>query len=139
LSNSYASLDNKLLQNATVSNKTSCALVLGKALQWFTNSNDVVSNNFLPKQYKNHIKNELNKIIAVSGLLVDANDIIFNPIGQVPVIVISGDQGIVFIDVFEEFGATESMQGGQQLEVAVHAQLSAMHSHATQICCAQTT
>jgi len=115
----------------------SCALVLGKALLWFIYCNDAVSNNFLPEQYKNHIKNELNEIIVASGSLVDVNDEHFNPIRRVPVIV-SGDQGSVFIDVIEEFGGINDAVaggggGGRPATGGVHAQLTAMHSLATQI------
>ena len=53
--------------------------------------------------------------------------------------IVSGDQGSVFIDVIEEFGATNDIVaggggGGRPATGGVHAQLTAMHSLATQIC-----
>ena len=52
--------------------------------------------------------------------------------------IVSGDQGSVFIDVIEEFGATNDTVaggggGGRPATGGVHAQLTAMHSLATQI------
>jgi hypothetical protein len=113
----------------------SCALVLGKALLWFIYCNDAISNNFLPEQYKNQIKNELNEILTASGSFVDGEN--FNPIRQVPVIV-SGDQGSVFIDVIEQFGGVNDAVaggggGGRPATGGVQVQLTAMHSLATQI------
>ena len=108
----------------------SCALVLGKALLWFIYCNDAISNNFLPEQYKNQIKNELNEILTASGSFVDGEN--FNPIRQVPVIV-SGDQGSVFIDVIEQFGGVNDAVaggggGGRPATGGVQVQLTAMHS-----------
>lgn len=68
-------------------------LVLGKVHKWFIYC-DAVSHIFLPKQDKNHIKNELSKIIAASGFLVNVSDDHFNSICCVPARV-SGDQGSV--------------------------------------------
>jgi hypothetical protein len=113
----------------------SCALVLGKALLWFIYCNDAISNNFLPEQYKNQIQNELNEILTASGSFVDGDN--FNPICRVPVIV-TGDQGSVFIDVIEQLGGVDDAVaggggGGRPATGSVQAQLTAMHSLSTQI------
>jgi hypothetical protein len=78
----------------------SCALVLGKALLWFIYCNDPVTNNFLPEIFRNQVKSELSDLLTALGSpIVNEN---FNPIRRVPVVV-SSDQGSVFIDTIEEF------------------------------------
>ena len=114
----------------------SCALVLGKALLWFIYSNDAISNNFLPEEFKNRIKNNLSEILTASGSPppVDGD---FNPIRRVPVVV-SGDQGSVFIDTVDGFvdasdPTVAGVGGGGRPATGIHAQLLALHSLATQI------
>jgi hypothetical protein len=114
----------------------SCALVLGKALLWFIYCNDPVTNNFLPEIFRNRVKSELSDLLTASGSpIVDEN---FNPIRRVPVVV-SGDQGSVFIDTIEEFvdDAITTVAGvgggGRPAAGGIHAQLLAIHSLTTQI------
>jgi hypothetical protein len=75
----------------------SCALALGKAPLWFIYANDAISNNFLPDKFKNRIKNNLSETLTASGSPIVVDDNNFNPIRQVLLVVISGDQGSVFI------------------------------------------
>ena len=115
----------------------SCALVLGKALLWFIFSNSTVANNFLPENFQARIKKELLEILTASGSPPDDEN--FNPIRRVPVVV-SGDQGSVFIDTIEEFvdnGAGAATVagggGGGRPATGIHAQLLAIHAISTQI------
>jgi hypothetical protein len=120
----------------------SCALVLGKALLWFIYCDDAISENFLPEEFKSRIKLELNEILTASGVDVEVNN--FNPIRRVPVIV-SGDQGSVFIDCIEAEDQEGQQVGGGGAVVGgvlgpggrpaggMNAQLMAVHSLATQL------
>ena len=45
----------------------SFALVLDKALSWFIYCNDAVTNNFLPENFRNQVKNDLSDLLTASG------------------------------------------------------------------------
>ena len=114
-----------------------------KGFLWFVYSDDAVSENFLPEEFKNRIKMELNEILTASGVDVEVNN--FNPISRVPVIV-SKDQGSVFIDCIEaeDHQGEQKIRGGSAIVGGVfgaggnpagggmNAQLMAVHSLATQ-------
>jgi hypothetical protein len=86
----------------------SCCYILGKALLWYI----FYPNNTVPQEFANRIKFELKEIYLASGVDgVDDPD--FNPVTKVPVI-ISGDEGTVFIEVVEE-----SLQGANLPELVV--------------------
>jgi hypothetical protein len=116
-----------------------CALVLGKAFLWFIYCNDAVSDNFVPEDFKHQIKTELGEIITALGVDVERKN--FNPIHRVPVIV-SGDQGSVFIDAIDIIEDHESGGGGGPVvggiaggrpAAGMNAQLMAVHSSSTQV------
>ena len=130
----------------------SCALVLGKAFLWFIYCNG--TENFFSVEdeaFRHTIKTELNEILTASGIDVEREN--YNPIRRVPVIV-SGDQGSVFIDaIFDEeedeqagaggggaAGAAGGGGGGVARAAAgarppsgMNAQIMALHSLATQV------
>ena len=93
----------------------SCALVLGKAFLWFLYRYDTAGFfSVADEKFKTAIKTELNEILTASGIDVGQEN--YNPIHRVPVVV-SGDQGSVFIDaIFEEeqeqVGAAGGVGGG---------------------------
>ena len=118
----------------------SCAVVLGKAFLWFIYSS-AGTPDFISQDFKKHIKKELNEILTALGVDVSVEN--FNPIRRVPVIV-SGDQGSVFIDVIqvgeEAGGGGEGVAGGAGGGGrptggmnGMNAQMMAMHSLSTQI------
>ena len=74
------------------------ALVLGKALLWLIYSPYDVEHNIVPQDFKQRIKMELKEIITATVVGVDCDDAHYNPITRVPVVV-TGDQGRVYIDV----------------------------------------
>jgi len=83
----------------------SCSYVLGKALLWYI----FAPNNTVPQEFADRIKVELKEILRACGVQnVDEAD--FNPVMKVPVIV-SGDEGTVFIEVVEEVARGEFMRG----------------------------
>jgi hypothetical protein len=116
--------------------------VLGKAFLWFIYCNDTVSHNFIPEDFKHRIKTELGEILAASGINVEGEN--YNPICRVPVIV-SGDQGSVFIDAIDVVdeeqegggggggGAVIRGVAGGRPAAGMNAQLMAVHSLATQV------
>ena len=73
----------------------SSSFILGKALLWFVYS----PNNFAPQDFCEQIKRELNEILRAAGV-ANVDDPDFNPVKKVPVIV-SGDEGSVFIEVVD--------------------------------------
>jgi hypothetical protein len=79
----------------------------------------------------------LNEILTASGIDVNAEN--FNPIRRVPV-VISGDEGSVFIDaIFEEEQGGANLRAGAAAggvvggQAGVNAQLMGLHSLVTQV------
>jgi hypothetical protein len=116
-----------------------CALVLGKAFLWFIYCNDAVSDNFIPEDFKHQIKTELGEILTALGVDVEREN--FNPNHPVPMIV-SGDQGSVFINAIDIIEDHESGGGGGSIvrgivggrpAAGMNAQLMAVHSLATQV------
>jgi hypothetical protein len=91
----------------------------------------------IPQPFGDTIKRELNEILTASGIDVNAEN--FNPIRRVPV-VISGDEGSVFIDaIFEEDQGGANLRAGAAAggvvggQAGVNAQLMALHSLVTQV------
>ena len=88
----------------------SCCFILGKALLWYIYS----TNNIVPQDFRDRVKRELNEILRAAGdVNVDNPD--FNPVRKVPVVV-SGDEGSVFIEVIDEeilaMGGNNRIAGG---------------------------
>ena len=122
----------------------SAALVLGKALLWLIYSPYDATNHLVPQAFKDRIRLELNEIVTatVRGG-VDCNAPDYNPIQRVPVVV-TGDQGCVYIDVVpvfdEQQGAVGTVleQGGGAIlggggGAGVSAQLLSLQATASQI------
>ena len=76
----------------------SAAVVLGKALVWLIYSAYDDTHNVVPQDFKTGIQMELNEVVLAGVNGVDTNLPNFNPICRVP-IVVTGDQGCVYIDV----------------------------------------
>ena len=88
----------------------SCSFILGKALLWYMYS----PNNAVPQDFAAPIKQELNEILRSAGN-TNVDDPDFNPVKKVPVVV-SGDEGSVFIEVIDEelavVGTNNRIAGG---------------------------
>ncbi|KAI2501964.1 hypothetical protein MHU86_12517 [Fragilaria crotonensis] len=91
------------------------------------------------QEFKHRIKTELQEILTASGVDVEGEN--YNPIHRVPVIV-SGDQGSVFIDAIDNVeddggggggGAVVGGIAGGRPGAGMNAQLMAVHSLATQV------
>ena len=122
----------------------SAALVLGKALLWLIYSPYNATHNIVPQDLKNRIQMEWNEIVSVGNVNVDLNGAINvhintnRPIRRIPVVV-TGDQGCVYIDVVPSFDETDV--GGGQIVVGgarattggIQAQLLALQSQSSQI------
>jgi hypothetical protein len=72
------------------------------------------TNNIVPQDFRDRVKRELNEILRAAGdINVDNPD--FNPVRKVPVVV-SGDEGSVFIEVIDEeilaMGGNNRIAGG---------------------------
>ena len=110
----------------------SCCYILGKALLWYI----FYPNNTVPQEFANHVKFELKEIYLASGVDgVDNPD--FNPVTKVPVI-ISGDEGTVFIEVVEELARGEfarigGVGGGGAAGAGIREQLLAVQSGISQL------
>jgi hypothetical protein len=87
----------------------SAAIVLGKALLWLIYSPYNETNNLVPQEFKNRIRMEVNEIVSqATGSDVDPN---YNPICRIPVVV-TGDQGCVYIDVIPSLDNGDDDLGG---------------------------
>ena len=109
----------------------SCCYILGKALLWYI----FYPNNTVPQEFGDRIKFELKEVYHASGVNVDDAD--FNPVTKVPVI-ISGDEGAVFIEVVDEvsraeFGRIGGGGGGSAVGAGICEQLLALQSGMSQI------
>jgi hypothetical protein len=115
----------------------SCALVLGKAPLWFIYANDAISNNFLPDEFKNRIKNNLSEILTASGppLLTTTISIRFGKCCWLSLVVIKEvflfDTVDGYVDASDPTVAGGG--GGGRPAALIHAQLLATHSLAIQI------
>jgi hypothetical protein len=115
------------------------ALVLGKALLWLIYSPYDATHNLVPQEMKNRIQMEWNEIILSGDDNFNLPE--FNPIRRVPVVV-TGDQGCVYIDVVPSFDEAdgaggEILTGGRATTVSstggIQAQLLAIQSLTSQI------
>ena len=87
----------------------SCSFILGKALLWYIYS----PNNVVPQDFAAPIKQELNEILRAAGI-ANVDDPDFSPVKKVPVVV-SGDEGSVFIEVIDDelaVGTNNRIAGG---------------------------
>ena len=112
------------------------ALVLGKALLWLIYSPYDATHNVVPQDLKNRIRMEWNEIVSAGDTIVDCNSAEYNPICRVPVIV-TGDQGCVYIDVIPSFNEADAGGGGPIVvggaTGGIQAQLLALQSQSSQI------
>jgi hypothetical protein len=114
------------------------ALVLGKALLWLVYSPFDATNNVVPQDLKNRIQMEWNEIVSAADTNVGDCRII-RLATRVPVVV-TGDQGCVYIDVVPSF---DEADGGGEISVGgctatgttggIQAQLLAIQSLTSQI------
>ena len=113
----------------------SAALVLGKALLWLIYSPYNETHNLVPQEFKSRIQMEVNEIISNAsvdgGGVVDPN---YNPICRCPVVV-TGDQGCVYIDVIPCLEDGIDAVGGRIAATTggIQAQLLALQSLSSQI------
>jgi hypothetical protein len=111
------------------------ALVLGKALLWLIYSPYNETHNLVPQEFKSRIQMEVNEIISNAsvdgGGVVDPN---YNPICRCPVVV-TGDQGCVYIDVIPCLEDGIDAVGGRIAATTggIQAQLLALQSLSSQI------
>ena len=114
----------------------SAALVLGKALLWLIYSPYDATHNLVPQEMKNRIQMEWNEIVLAGDSAVDCNLSEYNPIRRVPVVV-TGDQGCVYIDVVPSFDDSDGgMSGGRAATGStggIQAQLLAIQSLMSQM------
>ena len=76
--------------------------VLGKALMWLIYSGVDAEMKIVSEDFKERIKMEWNEIVTAADSGVDCDDERYNPVRRVPVVV-TGDQGLVYIDVIQSF------------------------------------
>jgi hypothetical protein len=120
----------------------SAALVLGKALLWLIYSPYDSTNHLVPQAFKDRIRLDLNAIVTATVRGVDCNAPDYNPIRRVPVVV-TGDQGCVYIDVVPVFDKQQAAVGtvehgghgilGGDGAAGVSAQLLSLQAAASQI------
>ena len=118
----------------------SAAFVLGKAcLLWLIYSLFNASNHVVPQAFKDRIQEQWNEIIIATVKEVDCNAKDYYPIQRVPVVV-TGDQGCVYIDVVPLFveGAIAGERQGAGIVAGggaggIQAQLLPLHTLASQI------
>jgi hypothetical protein len=117
----------------------SAALVLGKALLYSPYDS---TNHRVPQAFKDRIPLDLNAIVTATVRGVDCNAPDYNPIRRVPVVV-TGDQGCVYIDVVPVFDEQQAAVGtvehggagilGGGGAAGVSAQLLSLQAAASQI------
>ena len=121
----------------------SAALVLGKApLLWLIYSPYDATHNLVPQDLKTPFRMEWNEIVLASDANLDCNSAEYNPICRIPVVV-TGNQGCVYIDVVPSFAEADVVLGGLQIVVGgaraatggIQSQLLAIQSQSSQICC----
>jgi hypothetical protein len=88
------------------------SLVLGKALLWLIYSPYDVTNCVVPEYFKQQIQKDLKEILTATVPGVDCDDPRFNPIKKVPVVV-TGDQGCVFIDIVPTLVEEAASEGAE--------------------------